>query len=63
MAELYAKHYDLLRFAGSDNHSGSAKKRLAGMEFDRPVESVEDFMAKIKNGEGNIFYIDRTAEV
>lgn len=63
MAELYAKHYGLLHFAGSDNHSGSAKKRLAGMEFDYPVESVEDFMAKIKNGEGNIFYIDRTAEV
>ena len=62
MAEMYAKHYGLLRFAGSDNHSGSAKKRLAGMEFDRPLEDEADFVARVKRGEGKIFFLNCSEE-
>ena len=32
MAELYAEHYGLLKFAGSDNHVAGALKRRAGMQ-------------------------------
>ena len=31
MAELYAEHYGLLKFAGSDNHVAGALKKRAGM--------------------------------
>ena len=55
MAELYAEHYGLIRFAGSDNHAGPAKKRFAGMESDTPVLDEKDFVARVKAGEMKIF--------
>ena len=51
MAEAYAEAYGLLRFAGSDNHSGARKKTLGGMCADSPVTSEADFVARVKNGE------------
>ena len=55
MAELYAEHYGLLPFAGSDNHLAAAQKRLAGMSFDTPICTVEDFVERIKSGAGELF--------
>lgn len=55
MAKLYAEHYGLLPFAGSDNHTASAQKRLAGMSFDTPICTVEDFVERIKSGAGELF--------
>ena len=55
MATLYAKHYGLLEMAGSDNHSADKVKRLAGVEFATPVESIQDFITKVKNNEMSIF--------
>lgn len=55
MADLYAKHYGLLRIAGSDNHSGAAEKKLAGVQSARPVESEQDFVEMVKAGEMEIF--------
>ena len=55
MAKLYAEHYGLLPFAGSDNHTASAQKRLAGMGFDTPICTVEDFVERIKSGAGERF--------
>ena len=60
MAEMYAKHYELLPFAGSDNHTASSRTQLAGLEFDRPLADVADFVSRVKNGEGEIFFIDRS---
>ncbi|MBQ8818599.1 MAG: hypothetical protein IJZ83_08485 [Clostridia bacterium] len=37
MARLYAEHYGLLSFAGSDNHSGSRMRNLAGMYSSRKI--------------------------
>ena len=55
MAEIYAKNYELIPFAGSDNHRASGQKKLAGLCFDEPVCDVEDFIEKIKNKKAEIF--------
>ena len=57
MAEIYADYYGLLKFAGSDNHSGAKQRKLAGVWFEEPIRDVADFIQKIKNGEANIFAI------
>ncbi len=55
MADLYAKNYGLLPFAGSDNHAGHAQKNLGGMEFSSPLLDEIDFVKRIKAGEGTPF--------
>ena len=55
MAKLYAEHYGLLEFAGSDNHTGPRHKRLAGVCFAEPIWTVEEFIGKVKNKEAEIF--------
>lgn len=57
MTQIYAKHYGLLEFAGSDNHTGSKQKRLAGMCSGTPISSVEEFIEKVRNGEMHTFSI------
>lgn len=56
MAKLYADHYGLLEFAGTDNHIGARKKELAGMCCDRRIENERDFADAVKNCEMQIFY-------
>jgi len=55
MAEIYASHYGLLPFAGTDNHSGAEQKKLAGMCCKEPIRDVADFIQKVKSGEAKIF--------
>ena len=55
MAEAYAAHYGLRRFAGSDHHSAGKAKELAGVWSETPVESVEDFIKKFFNDELRVF--------
>lgn len=55
MAELYAEHYGLLKFAGADNHWADRLTTLSGMEFDTPIDSEEQFAQMIKSGKGRIF--------
>ena len=55
MARLYADRYGLIPFAGSDNHSGPAVKRLAGMETDTPILDERDFIERVKRGEMRCF--------
>ena len=50
MAEIYAQKYNLLRFAGSDNHSAGKQKNLAGMQSEKPIKSVKDFISAVKEG-------------
>ena len=58
MAELYRQSYGLLSFAGSDNHTGAARKKLAGLESEKPIENEQDFVRKVKAGEMNIFTLE-----
>ena len=51
----YANTYHLLHFAGSDNHTASDREFLAGMAFDSPLSSEQDFVERILQNEGNIF--------
>ena len=55
MAELYAEHYGLIRFAGSDNHRGAKKPVFAGMESDTPILDELDFVKRVKAGEMRLF--------
>lgn len=55
MAQIYAAHYGLLTFAGSDNHIGDRQKKLAGLCSQVPVQNEADFVRKVKNGEMEIF--------
>lgn len=56
LAEIYCKHYDLLPFAGSDNHTAGKNKKFAGMEADTPLTGVPDFIERIKNRQMQVFY-------
>ena len=58
MAKLYAEHYGLIAFAGTDNHRGNAKKELAGICTKEPISDVQDFIYKIRSGSFEIFTLD-----
>ncbi len=62
MARLYQENYGLLPFAGSDNHSAALRKKLAGMETEQPIESVEDFIAKVRSRQAKIFTLNLEEE-
>ena len=59
MAKQYAKNYNLLKFAGTDNHVAAEIPRCSGMEFKEPIANEKDFVEKIKSGLGRIFLINR----
>ena len=55
LAKIYAKHYDLIEFAGSDKHGIKKKGRLAGVCSDTPVFSEKEFVEKVMNREMSVF--------
>lgn len=55
LAKIYCEHYDLIKFAGSDNHSASKQNKLFGLCFEEPICSVGDFIEKAKNRKAEIF--------
>ena len=55
MAKFYAESYNLLEFAGSDNHIGKEQRKLAGMCCDVPILDEQDFVSRVKNGDMKIF--------
>lgn len=55
MAKVYAQGYNLIEFAGTDNHDGGNRKLLAGMCSENPIADETDFVTRIKNGEMEIF--------
>ena len=57
MAKLYAEHYGLIHFAGTDNHSGAARTTYAGMESDEPIADEGDFVRRVLAGEMKPFNI------
>ena len=58
MAKLYAENYDLIEFAGSDNHRAGAQAILAGMCSETPVNDERDFVSRILDGKMKIFTFD-----
>lgn len=57
MAKFYCEQYNLIEFAGSDNHTASKRKLLSGVSFEEPILSVQDFIEKVKNRKGKVFHI------
>lgn len=51
MAHLLAKGYDLLPFAGSDNHRAELTRVLGGVMSDRPISDIGDFVTMAKFGD------------
>ncbi len=58
MAVLYAKKYELLEFAGSDNHIGGEMEKLAGMQAETPITDELDFTEKVKDNKMKTFYCE-----
>lgn len=50
----YANNHNLIKFAGSDNHSGLIGK-YSGIQLNRRVKNVNDMIQAIKNGEASVF--------
>ena len=56
LAVMYAKHYNLPVFAGSDNHGGIIHPVLGSMKSETPIVDEADFIAKFRAGELEIHY-------
>lgn len=61
MARLYAEKYDLLPFAGSDIHLADDCP-LAGVESEKEINSVSEFIEAFRAGKLNVFYTPKTEE-
>lgn len=58
MARHYADAYSLIHFAGSDNHHAAQRGTYGGMESERRVTSVYDFIKMVKSGEMRPFRLE-----
>ena len=58
LARQYADAYHLPHSAGSDNHIARFISRLAGVEFETPLKSIDDFIERIKAGEAHTFSVN-----
>lgn len=57
MAELYADSYNLLRVAGSDNHTGREQSILAGVMTETPLESEQDYIKAVRENKIQLFKV------
>ncbi|MBR5871228.1 MAG: PHP domain-containing protein [Clostridia bacterium] len=55
LAAQYTENYELIRHAGSDNHSASRLKTLGGMMTDHRIVDVADYVSTILSGGGKPF--------
>ena len=55
IAKLYADHYNLLHFAGSDNHIGEKQPKLAGVGCKEPINNEAEFVDRVLQGQIEIF--------
>ena len=58
LARIYAESYNLVKIAGSDNHHGNKRKKLAGVSFASKLVDEIDFVNRVKNGEAEIFSME-----
>ena len=63
MARHYADAYNLLYFAGSDNHRGGAHKKFGGMQCDSPIQSEQDFIERVLSCEMIPFKMEIEEEI
>lgn len=58
MAKIYAENYNLIEFAGTDNHRAKEQEKLAGMSSDKPILDEQDFVQRVKNLQMKVFTIN-----
>lgn len=58
LAEQYCENYHLIRFAGTDNHSGGGAYPYAGMATDEPIGSEREFIDAVRSGRAKPFAMD-----
>ena len=51
LAMQYAENYELVKFAGSDNHIAGKMKKFGGMQSEIPIKDETDFVARVLSGE------------
>lgn len=62
MAKLYAQNYDLIEFAGSDNHRAGGHPLLAGMCSDTPICDEKDFVSRVLGKKMRVFTFNPNEE-
>lgn len=55
MARIYCEKYELIPFAGSDNHGAGRQSVFGGMQTETPITDVQDFITRVKNGTATPF--------
>lgn len=58
IAAYYADYYGLITVAGSDNHSLTKQKHLAGLEFETPIRDEADYIARVMARQAMIFTLN-----
>lgn len=54
-ANIYAENYNLLKFAGSDNHIASEQPFLAGLSFNKKLTNEKEFISLIRQKKYQLF--------
>ena len=62
LALQYANNYELLKFAGSDNHIAGKQKKLGGMKSKTPIKDESEFVNRVLSGEIKPFKKEITEE-
>lgn len=62
MARHYAESYKLIPFGGSDNHCAGHLPKLAGVECEKPINSVEEFISTARQGKLKVFTLENKTE-
>lgn len=60
IAAYYADYYGLITVAGSDNHSLTKQKHLAGLEFETPIRDEADYIARVMARQAKIFTLENS---
>ena len=61
MAEIYAKSYGHIEFAGTDNHTGGDRSLFAGMMSRTPITSELDFVHRVLRKDMRTFTLNHNA--
>ncbi len=56
LAKQYAENFDLIPFAGTDNHFAGRQRLFGGMQTDTPVTDEAEFINLVKNGRAVPFH-------
>ncbi|MBE6600592.1 MAG: histidinol-phosphatase [Ruminococcaceae bacterium] len=62
-AAEYCKYFNLIRFAGSDNHKGGRRTLFGGMATDTPIANEREFIDFVLSGKAKPFKKDENGTV